>query len=249
MELDERIINYMKVRNEYAKTVANVAAAQLFSVASFYCMYALYSGGVFYSGSLTYAKFTILAVMILISVSLCVVNVFTVMKAKKVYIRYPDTIATRSGEEVIREAYVIARPVLIQKITGALLVLPFSVLVYIMLINYVSDEALANVYGKIVVMLGLAVFVSTAFPCIDRINCYRKLLNEIHVPVNMDADNKKNTIIGYVFGIAVPVSVCIWSLMRFYSMNQSLAWVTFPIALLLVLAVSFLVGWTVEAQE
>lgn len=243
MELDERVIKYMKVRNEFAKTVANLATAQLFSIASFYCMYALYSGGVFSSGSLTFAKITILSVMCIISVVLCVINALTVKRSKKVNIMLPDSIAVRSAQEVVREAYIIARPVLIQKITGALLVLPATGLVYIILIIFMDNRSLCDNYGKIMLFLGLAAIVSIAAPCVDRINCYRLLLNEIHISYMRDTDNKKRMIFGYVIAGAVPLSILIWSLLRFYSTSQSIAWITFPITFLVAAAAFFLVGW------
>lgn len=249
MDFDERIVNYMKVRSEYAKTVAFVAAAQLFAVAGFYCMYALYSGGVFYSGSLTYAKITILSIMVLVSIGLCVVNVFTVMKGKMVDIKYPDFISTRQGEEVVREAYMIARPVLIQKITVALLGFPIGILVNIILRIYVNQYKLASIYGMIAILLATAVFISVALPCIDRINCYRALLNEIHVYVDLKLNSKKKFAFGYIFAVGVPLCVCIWGLLRFYSRSQDIAFITFPISLLLCLSACFLAGWCIEKPQ
>lgn len=249
MDFDERIINYMKVRSEYAKTVAYVAAAQLFAVAGFYCMYALYSGGVFYSGSLTYAKITILSIMVLVSIGLCVVNVFTMMKGKMVDIKYPDSISTRQGEEVVREAYMVARPVLIQKITFSALGIPLSILVNIILRIYVNQYKLASTYGMIAILLATAVFLSVAFPCMDRINCYRALLNEIHVYVDLKLNSKKKLAFRYIFAVSIPITVCIWSLLRFYSHSQDIAWITFPISALISLAACFLTGWCMEKPQ
>ena len=109
MELDERVIKYMKVRNEFAKTVANLATAQLFSIATFYCMYALYSGGVFSSGSLTFAKITILSVMCIISVVLCVINALTVKRSKKIY-KSLDPIRWHLSRALIQ----LEKPILLQ---------------------------------------------------------------------------------------------------------------------------------------
>lgn len=254
MNLDDRIVSYMKVRNEYAKTAAFMAAAQLYAIAGFLCMYALVAGNVFYSRSAGTVKLIIYVITIVISVGLCVVNVLTCRKSKEVYIKSPDYIAVRSGEEIVREAYRVARPVLIQKITLYLILLPASGVVYIMLRIFLNNEALANIYGKLVVTLAVALFVSNAVPCIDRITCYRILLNEIHIPhIGMASEGKserdmRNISAGYIVSVAVPLCICIWSILRFYGNRQEIAWIVFPITALLAMAACFLVLWTLEGK-
>lgn len=251
MELDERIINYMKIRNEYARMIANVAASLLFALAGFFCLYALYAGGVFYSGSLRTAKTIIFTLTILISIAVSVIGVLASKKIRRVYIKYPDAIALRGSEDVVREAYFIARPVLIHKITLWCLVFPSAALVYIMLMIFMEDYVLAEIYGKIVLSLAAAIFTSSVIPCFDRIVCYRGLLNEIHVlsDISDEQYTKRKQVTGYILSIAVPAMMCVWFLMRHYSNYKSIAWIVLPIGALLAFAVIFLSGWVIQEKN
>ncbi len=240
MPSDERIINYMKERNDHAKTVASAIAVQLFALAVYFCLYALIFSGMFYSLSENTGKLIMICVSIVIAIGLCVVNVLTVIRSKKVYIIKPDSIAIRDGEEVVRLAYITARPVLIFKITYSL-VMPFAGgIVYIMLLIAMEDKALADLYGRIVCSLATAVAVIIAYPCFDRISCYRALLGETH---EMFTDIRPDRAFMFIVSIALPLSICLWYILRFYGNSQDIAWIVFPLTALFGLAISFLINW------
>ena len=251
MELDERIVNYMKVRNEYAKMAAHVAASLLFMLASFLCMHALYVGQVFYSKSLDAVEMAIFIIAVILSACICIVNILTCKKARRVYIKYPDSIAIRNSSDVVREAYYIARPVLIQKITLWTVILFTTGLVYIMLMIFLEDPVMAQIYGKIIVCLGAGVFVSSVVPCIDRLYCYRMLLGEVFVRSDFTDEKsiKKRQAVGYVLSVVVPVTVCVWYLIRYYGVKRELAWVAFPFTALFTFAVIFLIEWKPEKAK
>ena len=223
----------MKERNDLARCVACVAAVQLFALAVYFCLYALIAGGAFYSLSEKPGKIIMISASIVIAVLLCVVNVFTVIRSKKVYITRPDIIALRNGQDVVGLAYRTARPVLIYKITSGLVLLTIPGLVYISLDMLMEDKTLAGLYGRIVCCLFAAAFVLIALPCIDRIACYRALLNETHT---LYCEEKHDASTYYIIAFAVPVSVCVWYILRFYASRQDISFVVFPTLIYFTLA-------------
>ena len=150
MQADERIVNYMKERSRYARTVAGVAAVHLFALAVYFGMSAVLSGGFFYSGSEGTGKTVAVCFAAVIAAGLCVVNILTVIRSEKVYITRPDRIAIRDSEEIVKIAYDTARPVLIYKITYSLVLMAGGGLVYIILLMSMNDEVLAGLYGRII---------------------------------------------------------------------------------------------------
>ncbi len=241
MSTDEQIVNYMKERYNYAKTVASVIAVQLFALAVYFCIYALIAGGVFYSLSEKTGKIISVALAFAIAAGICVINVMTVIRSKSVYISRPDAIALREYKETVRYAYDTARPVLIYKITYSLVIVGASGLVYIMLLIGMEDKNLAGMYGRIVCCLALAVAILIAYPCFDRIGCYRALLGETH---ELITDNKQSKAFGYVASFALPLSLFTWYALRFYGPRGDIAWAVFPFTALFALAFIFLANWT-----
>ena len=132
MEPDERIVNYMKERDRFARTVACTVAVQLFALAIYFCMYVLYFRAV-YSLSENTVRAVVIVIAAVIAVGLMTVNILMVIMSERVYITRPDSVALRDADETVGIAYSIARPVLIFKITCGLIMLTVSGLVYIML--------------------------------------------------------------------------------------------------------------------
>lgn len=227
----------MKVRNDHARCVACVVAVQLFALAVYFCLYALVAGGAFYSLSQHAGKVAIISVSAVIAVILCVVNILTVIRSKKVYITRPDSVSLRDAQDVVRIAYTTARPVLIYKITYSLVLLTFSGLVYIILNIMMENSEMSVNYGRIAVCLIAAVFVLIAYPCIDRIGCYRDLLNETH---RLYFDIKPDKALMYILSVAVPFSLFLWYVLRFYGTRQDISWIVFPLVALFGLAAAFL---------
>lgn len=240
---DDRIADYMKARNKQAQMTATAVAVQLFALTVFYAMYALSVSGLFWSLSANAGKIIMIATAVVISVFLCVVNTMSVIRSDVVYITRPDSISLRDGQEAVRLAYRTARPVLIYKITCSLVIMTVSGIVYITLLILMKDEALANIYGRIVCSAVLALVIMTAYPCIDRIACYRSLLNETH---ELYMDIKPNRPLMFTISVAVPLSVCLWYILRYYGNSPKIAWITFPVTALFAFAISFLFNWTRE---
>ena len=241
MQADERIVNYMKERTDYARTVACVVAVQLFALAVYLCFYALVAGGVFLSRSEGTGKVIVIAISATIAAGLCVVNYLTAIRSKKVYITRPDRTAISDTQEIVRIAYDTARPVLIFKITYCLVMLTLSGVIYITLLIFMEDQSLANIYGRIAVCLIGGVAILIAYPCIDRIACYRALLNETHF---LYYDIKPNTPLLYILSFTVPICVCVWYALRYYGSRPDIAWAVFPFVALFALATAFLAKWT-----
>ncbi len=230
----------MKARHEQARTVACVIAVQLFGLAIYFCLYALIAGGVFYSLSEKPGRVVIIVTACILAVLIIILNMLTVIKYNKVYITRPDSIALRDGADVVREAYNTARPVLIYKITCSLVIMTAAGLVNIMLLTFMEDQTLAVVYGRIVCCVLAALAIIIAYPCIDRISCYRALLNETH---DLHYDIKPNKALMNIVSFAVPFSICLWYCLRYYGPKPDIAWITFPITALFALAITFLCGW------
>ena len=238
---DERIVRYMKERNDRAKTVACAIAVQLFALAVYFCMNALLSSGMFLSLSEDTGKIMVISLAAAIAIGLIVLNFLTVIRGKKVDITRPDNIALRDGEEVVDMAYTTARPVLIYKITSGLVLMTAAGLVYIILLSYMEDQGLANLYGKIICCISSAIATLTAYPCIDRISCYRALLGQTH---ELSVNAEPNRSLSYIAAFAVPVTVFVWYVLRYFGTQRDIAWIVFPVCILFALAFSFLADWT-----
>ncbi len=240
MQPDERIVNYMKVRNGYAKTVACVIAVQLFALAAYFLLYSLEAGGAFYSLSENKAKAIMICVAVVIAVLLCVVNVLTVIKRRSVNITKPDSISIRDAYDTVRLAYDTARPVLIYKITYSLVFLTVSGIVYIILEIMMENVILAGLYGRIVCCIIAAISTLIAYPCIDRIACYRALLGETH---ELFIDRGVGKVFSYIVAFALPLSICLWYILRYFGPKGDIAWIVFPVVALFGLATGFLAEW------
>ena len=235
---DDRIVNYMKIRGDHAKTVACAVAVQLFVLAVYFCLYALIAGQVFLSLSEGAGKGILIALSIALAAGIIFINCLTIIHGKKVDITKPDDLAMRDGEEVVRIAYSTARPVLIYKITYSLVMLTVSGLVYIILLSFMEDQVLAGLYGRIICCIAGAAALLIAYPCIDRIVCYRALLGENH---HLHYDTKTYTSGKYIAAFAIPASICAWYILRYFGTNQSIAWVVFPFVALFAFAIAFLI--------
>ncbi len=228
----------MKIRADHAKTVACIIAVQLFVLAVYFCLYALIAGRVFLSLTEGTGKVIMISASIVLAIGVCVINCMAVIHAKKVDITRPDDMAMRDGEEVVRLAYSTARPVLIYKITCSLVMLVAGGVVYIMLLTFMEDAALANLYGRILCCIDMAAAVLTAYPCIDRISCYRALLGESH-ELYYDAPSGIST--KFIAAVTVPVALCTWFILRYFSAGQDIAWAVLPFTALFAIATAFLI--------
>lgn len=239
MQPDERIVNYMKERNGFARAVACTVAVQLFALAVYFCLYAVISTDAFYSLSQKTGKVIMIVLAAVIAVGLCVVNVLMVIKGKKVYITRPDCIAVRDAKETVEIAYRTARAVLIYKITYSMVLLTAVGIVYIMLEIFMDNKDLAGLYGRIICCIISAAAVLIAYPCIDRIACYRALLGETH---DLVYDIRPDTVLMYVLSVATPLCIYLWYVLRYYTDHADTAWIVFPVTLLFALAIPFLIG-------
>ena len=244
MQTDERTVRYMKARNDQARITACAAAVQFFALAVYFCLYALIACGVFYSLSEKTGKAVTIAICAVITVGVAVLDILTVIRSDKVNITRPDSIAMRESEEVVRLAYSTARPVLIYKITYCAVICTISAIVYIILLIIMEDQALANIYGKTGCCLALAVSVLIAYPCIDRIACYRALLGETH---ELMYERNRAKAAGFVAAVTVPGTIFAWYVLRYFGPRPSLAWVVFPFTALFAIAVPFLISWAKES--
>ena len=236
---DDRIVNYMKVRHDHARTVACVIAVQLFVLAVYFCLYALIAGNVFLSLSEGEGKVILISLAIALALGLCYINCMAVIHAKKVNITRPDSMAIRDGKEVVRIAYSTARPVLIYKITYGLILMTFGGIVYIMLLSLMEDQILAGLYGRIICCIASAAAVLIAYPCIDRIACYRALLSETH---ELFFEEEDGAVRRFTAAFSVPLAICVWYIMRYFSTKQNIAWIVFPVTALFALAIVFLIN-------
>ena len=239
MQPDERIVNYMKERNGFARAVACTVAVQLFALAVYFCLYTVISTDAFYSLSQKTGKVILIVLAAVIAVGLCVVNVLMVIKGKKVYITRPDSIAVRDAKETVEIAYRTARAVLIYKITYSMVLLTAGGIVYIMLEIFMDNKDLAGLYGRIICCIISAAAVLIAYPCIDRIACYRALLGETH---DLVYDIRPDTVLMYVLSVATPLCIYLWYVLRYYTDHADTAWIVFPVTLLFALAIPFLIG-------
>lgn len=240
MDLDTSIIDYMKIRADFAKAVTSALGTQCFALAVFFCAYGLMAGGFAYSGSYAMLRLVIISISILVSILLCIFNCMVWVKYRKVIAKTPDSIGIRQSSETVEEAYRIARPVLIYKITIACLALFVGGLAYIMLTIFLSRTVVAGVYGRIVVSLCCAFAIMYGGPAIDRIAAYRSALLQTH---SLLSTKKNGYLAGMTIAACLPLSICAWYVLRFYTGKSTIAWIVFPMVALFGVAFVYLAGW------
>lgn len=243
MELDLRVVRYMENRAECAKTVAGACCAQCFVLAVLFCLYGLLGSGFVDSKTMPTARLLTICFSAVVSVALSVFCAQVCIKSKSVSILEPDSIALRQSRQTVWEAYVIARPVLVYKITLGILSLLVSGLAYIIIMILLNRSFIATIYAKVAVCLLGALGVYLVVPSLDRIASYRRMLNETHYDVTMSAGVYRACM---AVAILEPLTVFVWYFIRFYTGKNEIAWIVFPIIMLFATAIVYLMGWTKE---
>ena len=100
-----------------------------------------------------------------------------------------------------------------------------------------DDAVMAAFYGRIICCVAAAAAVLIAYPCMDRIACYRALLGETHY---LYTEGEDGHFTAYITAAAIPVCICLWYALGFFESTKRISWIVFPVAALLVFAVSFL---------
>lgn len=240
MELDAGLVSYMRKRAEFAKLFACVIAVQCFVIAVFFCAYGIYISQFASTPRLVIAKNIIMGIAILISCVICVFGILVSIKFKANIEDVPDRIAIRQGEETVREAYRLARPILIYKITCAIALALVSGILYIMIMIVLDRSFMADIYAKTAVWIILAFVLMMAVPAIDRIEAYRTVLNENH---SLYADRQNTFCALIAVSVGMPFSVCIWYIWRYYLDNTGIAWIIFPVTALFALSMVYLANY------
>lgn len=155
----------------------------------------------------------------------------------------PDFIAIRQSNDTCIEAYKIARPVLIYKITWGILCMTISGLVYIFLRIFLNRSEISGVYGRVVVTLLLGVGILLIIPSLDRIRAYRVVLKEVH---DFGQSPYIWEVVFKIAAILTPISIDTWYILRFYTDKMATGWIVFPMVALFGLAISYLVNWVKE---
>ena len=243
MDLDASLIEYMRKRAELAKLVACAITVQCFVLAVFFCAYGLCYSQFAYSKSIEAFRLGIIIASIIITIGLVIFNRFVCIRYKLVEAVRPDYIALRQSGDVVWEAYMIARPILIFKITLAGFFMTASGLMYIVLVILMDRAEMATVYGRIIVFLCIAAATMIGYPSIDRLYSYRCALREIHVA---EGDMVRKSHLGYGFAILTPISICCWYIIRFYTAKFEIAWIVFPMMALFGLAIVYLSNWLLD---
>jgi len=246
VDLDSGLIEYMKKRAEFVKLVATAVAAQCFALAVFFCVYGLVETYCLFVKEYDTAKMIVICAVIAVSILLCAYNVLIVVRFRSVLVNKPDEVATRQSEDTVREAYRLARPLLIYKITGALAVMFTGGLLYILLVIGLDRAALAGIYGRIAVCFCLAIAAVVGLPSADRISAYRLILGERYCE---KARLKKNFYLGICMAAGIPFSLCAWYIIRFFTTRYEIGWIVFPMTALFLLALVFLINWTSEVND
>lgn len=242
-DLDETLIEYMKKRAEYVRLVSAALAAQCLIVAVFFCAYGLRIKHFVFGGSEDLTKHIIICVAIVLTICISVFNVMVCIKYKRLAEERPDAIALRQSKETVYAAYYIARPILIHKVTVSLAIMFLSGLIYIIVVTVLKRAEIAGMYGRIIVCVAMAISVQYGLPSLDRIESYRSMTGERHVSVH---DSMKLYWYSIVAAVGIPVSLCIWYILRYFSEQNSIAWIVFPIFALFGFAIAFLINWSVS---
>jgi len=246
VELDSSLVEYMRKRAEFAKLFACALSVQCFVLAVFFCAYGLCYNQFVFSKSMETFRMSIIIASIVISFCLVAFDIFVCIRYKALYSDRPDYVALRQSSDVVREAYKIARPILIFKITLAGMFTVLGGLIYILLVTLSGRSDMSGIYGRIVVCLCLAAAFTMGLPAWDRINAYRCALREIHVLADEDL---RNYHLSLGLAILTPTSICAWYIMRFYTMKSEIAWIVFPMTALFGLAIVYLINWLLDFKE
>lgn len=231
----------MKKRAEYAKLTSTVLSVQCFLLAVFFCEYGLWINQFVYSKSIKTLRLLIMLTTVVLSIVMVVFNYLVVIKYKQVYDARPDYIALRQSGDTVKEAYRIARPVLIYKITLGLLVMTLSGFIYIILRIVLDRSEISGIYGRMIVAIAIGIGLLFIIPSIDRIKAYRVILNEVH---SLNDNPDKYVVFFKIASILTPMSIGAWYILRFYTDKTATGWIVFPMAALFGCAVCYLIGWS-----
>ena len=248
MEAEALLIDYMKKRAEFAKLSASGVVVQCFALAVFFCSYGLTSAYFSDSDCAASSKTIAILLCIIISVLVSVYLVFICFRYKVLLGMTPDKDIMRDGRSFVRQAYILSRPLLIYRITVGILIMLLSGLVYIILIIALGRMSMAAVYGRIVVsvLTGIAGYV--ILPALDRIMAYRKALKEDGLTESSEY-RRNRYYLRMIVSVALPLSICVWYIIRFYSSNSDIGWMVFPLVALFGLAIYYLIGFARAAAD
>ena len=241
MDLDSVLVEYMKERAELAKHAACMVAVQCFAIAVFFCSYGLIKSYYAEGTQIGAAQYGAIALAIVISILLSIFNVLVCIRYRRILLKRPDDIALRQSHDTVKQAYGLARPILIWKITLSIAIMLAGGLAYILIVILMDRSGNAGIYGRVVVFVCMAIAIFVGLPCVDRIQAYRYMLNEIHL---FSGKGNGAYYFAMVASVGVPASICAWFILRSFTEKRDIAWIVFPMVAVFGLAIAYLIGWT-----
>lgn len=240
MDIDSIVVKYMKEKAEYSKLVACATAVHCFVLAVFFCTYELISNYFMYSEKLDLARNILICISVVVALLLAVFNWMICCRYTKVIELTPDYIAIRQSIDVIREAYNIACAHLNYQITIAVFLSVCGGFIYIFLQIVMDRSDTARVFGWSGVMICLAVAMFIGIPAIDRKISYKLLLSKMHSSMK---DRYSAVVVMKAIAVGIPLSVCGWYIVKFFTSYSQIAFIVFPMAALFGAAFVYLIGY------
>ena len=245
METDRNVSEYMQRKNVQSTNLARLIAAQLLITAVFFLAYLFLQNTRRFGADLEISRVIVKGVLIILSLLLSLVGIIVSYKSSGLHKYMPDTIGIRQSHDIIDAAYDVAKPALIFRMTFALVLFMLGGALALVTVSIMGAGENSTYIGKAIFFVFLAGCALMFVPAFDRMNVYKMLLNEKHdiMPRYSFAAT------GIAFSILMPASFCAYYLWRFFGNDRSIAWIVFPIAVIILGAVIVLADYVREPAD
>lgn len=237
MEKDTGVASYMNQRAVCMKYIASLIMTQLIALCVFFVLYALLQSELIPGRSIGVVRTIVRAASLIVTGVICVANLLGVLKIKSLALIYPDRYSVKGEKDVVNEAYPIAKEVLEVKLIVSALLMLSGILAWLIIRTVSNNSDMGEVFShaSMALLAGIALFIF--IPAADRLVTYKDFLSEkSRSSLNLNPAMLTSGAVG------IPIMFLIYYQWRYFGNNRNLAWVTFPAAVLLIMAIGFLAG-------
>jgi len=243
METDRNVSEYMQKRNICATNIARILSAQLLIVAVFLCAYVYLQNEAGYNYDLSAKRLIVKGMLVILSMLIALAGVIVMRGFTDFAKRLPDDIGLRQSHEILDYAYSVAKDALVFRMTLGGVMLTAGCLASLLALTIFRDSDNIGIIAKIILFVSLAIAVLLFVPSFDRMKVYRHMLaSDIRQSTLSSVPGKAAYYTGVIFFITMPVTVCTNLLWRYFGNNRTIAWIVYPAAGLLFVAVAALIN-------
>lgn len=244
MELDHKVSDYMNKRNVFAANIARIIASQFLVVAVFFCACIILKNTDGFKYNLDKIIIVVKAILVIFSLLIALAGVFVIHRFGKMPELLPDSIGLRQSHDILEYAYDSSGDALKFKMTMAGVMLTGGVAgaLIIKTICGLSDNGTFG--AKILFFSALAVSAILFIPSFDRTMVYKKMMdNSIRYAADNQTSMNNRKAMWILFVVIMPLTVCTYLWWRYLSSNGSIAFIVYPIVIMLAGTIAALINY------